>query len=406
MFELPVQKQKDIVFVYIPSQYIPEKIKKKTFKSIKLKKPYEYRTYTYIYGGGGITRNNVFIPRTGISGNIKEAIPTDMKLTHIFKRGRWIPITEEPLLYPVKWSATRWRANIPISIRIKYAVQPYEMVRVTYSEYITDFVPAYTGEITIYHHGYAYKIQLDRAGGATWVIPKETLCHQALSTGLDMNVACNVQLEDAMQKDMMIAEFIFSKVGGKAVAKRNQIAYRTMVVKNYSSVKIDKSDYPELMEIRCSYLTSCPMEYYLPFKTKLETALEMSVNNILSFFIPGLKTGYNKGEKILKQISLNRYLKDKTVIKKVMEEKGYEGVILEETTGYIDSLDIEKSRIEYNKVAPFAFYTAEKYIRIKKGSLEYEYYNDDIDLIVNKKILNDGSMVYVDKQRFIWKTKI
>jgi len=269
MISLPVNQKQGILFVQIPQEYIPDEIKKKQVTPKRLKQPNIIETETYIYGGGGkITVDGIVIPRTGISGLIKEAIPTDMIVTHIQKNGIWIPVDIPHMLHPVTWSKNRWRSGIPIALRRKYKILPNDKVRVSYTEYITEFIPSYIGKLAIYYHGRQYNIRLNDDGSATWIIPNDIRCYETIKTSFDINIACQIQLEHMpkeFNKNIYIAEFIFSKIGGKYVSRKQDYAYRAMVVKNYSSVKTERNDYPELIEIRATYISSCPIEYYLYF---------------------------------------------------------------------------------------------------------------------------------------------
>lgn len=362
--QIPITESMGQYVVDIPEEYVP------LVRPVEIPEKVMISANTYVYGGGGIVKiDDIQIPRTGIWGNLP--IPIGAKLTHFRKtpRSKWIYIPEEPKILPGFWRPGFWRASIPRDIRVKYRILPDMEVQLVYTERVSAWL------VAVYHLGKEYYARwYPRIHIVRWVIEPDNQCYNAIDTSFKINVAssCDCHIE----RDLINADIIFSNFGAKQISKKTGITYRNMVVKNY--VKTRKiGDYPELMEIRVTYLMCCYRENYQSTVEymKLMDALRITLDNLMWFFIPGLRTGEKKG-----------------ILKIVQEIE-----ISEETTG-----EEELKKVSYGEVSMFPFYIADKYMRLLKKRGEYEYGNAEIDKIVNGKILPDGTMIVVDQNGFIW----
>jgi len=97
----------------------------------------------YHYGGP----RNVPAPRVGIRAGAgwtkKHGIPTEIKITKIFKEGRWVPVKETVVISPVPGRSPKtveaWRAEIPRPIVRKYGITPETPIRIRVATLIRDF---------------------------------------------------------------------------------------------------------------------------------------------------------------------------------------------------------------------------------------------------------------------------
>lgn len=359
--QIPITRYRDRIVLDIPQDYIP------TVREVEIVKPVMIPANTYTYGGGGLVKvDNVIIPRTGIYGKIP--IPINPKLTHFGKKGakKLTYIKEEPILYPGYWRRGLWRANIPKNIRVKYRILPEMEVQLVY----TERVPAWIVNIT--HLGKTYYARWYRRQGIVrWEILENVQYYDIIKNAIDGGMSPFGDLH--IEKDMVYVDFVFTPNEGKRISRHNRIVYRNMTLRNYTATV--ELDYGFLAEIRATYLSCCPRNFYQSKQDfmSLMDALRITVENIVNFWFQF------KGEG-----SHIRYAEKK-------------GKVKYEVTGE----EIQK-RVSFGEVADFPFYKCDKYVRIVAHDNEYEYDDDRLTRDLSGKLLKDGAIIIVDGSGFIW----
>lgn len=219
--------------------------------------------------------------------------------------------------------------------------------------------------VRVRHFGSIY--EAERIGlNWQWIIPSDIEGYHALTTALNDKIYPDAECH--LGNDNIInVDFRFTSTAGSYIAKQTNRTYRTMTLRNFSAVQT--IEYPFLCEIRATYLTAIPIEYYQdPIRyMKMIDALRITVKNLTDTFT----TSIRHAEK---------------------QEKVYA------TLGDEDN----NIKIDTAEVPGFPYYRCDKYVRIvneyyyKKG-FDKEYTNDEID-----NMYRDHPFMKVDINGFIW----
>jgi len=389
---LPLKLVDNHIELHIPEKYIPPEAIKEKLKAVKVKKPRILETTAYIYGGGGVKIRYVYrgmpprpyavkIPRTGVSGLIEKGIPLDLTLTHVYHDGVWEEVKEKPVLHPTTWTKRRWRAEIPSAIRYKYIIEPGTPVRLSYTEYITEWVKLKTARLTIYCYREKYEVYYNaKTRKAVWRIPEDIECYTNLQQGFIDKTSPSAECH--FDGNKIYIDFIFSGFAGKFISSKTRYAYRSMAVRNYTT--IEDTDYPFLAEIRAFIITTCPKTFYQD-KTrymKLLDALRITCENMVYFFTTSIRAAEKKG---------SVYYETKPIY--LVEQPEVE------TYGEEDNV-----KVSYGETEPYPYYRVIKYIRIineetykRRSRKPYVYHNDRIE-----RDLHMSGIVEIDKHGFVW----
>jgi len=353
--QIKIKFENNEPYLIVPNEILPREIRPKPVRKKTVETVVEEKT-TYIYGGGVIvTPDGVEIRRTGIWGHLP--IPVDLKLLAIYHDNKWIPVTEQPILHPVPWTAGRWRAQIPAQIRYKYKIMPNEKVRISYSKVVERFIVP--KRLRLYHLGRIYYVPYnEKYKSYAWHIPHDNICREAIDMARKYNITGYCECFFNSDNDTLEVDIVFDNE--KYLSSLLGYAYRNMAVRNYTTT--ETTDYPFLAEFRATMLSVCPREFYQDRERhmKLIDALRITVENIVMFFTRSIRHAETEGA-------------IEYVTTPVLE--------FEETEG-----EEENTKVSYGEIQEYPFNHAIKYVRIineqvykRREGEEYIYLDKEIE---------------------------
>jgi len=300
-----------------------------------------------------------------------------------------------------------WRVWIPNRVQKVLKLQPktyaFAWIRgYTLPYKISRPVRREVRNVIVEHMGIQYSPERITEDRWRWVIPETIESYSVLKNALAMNITPIAEVD--RRGDLVIVDFSFSKPAGKVVAERMDFAYRNLAVRNYTATT--EIDYPFLCEIRATYLTATPKQFYEPQDQlyiiqpgqmsdkrfmEISEALKITVYNVLSAFFQHAKPEHKYSTMSwADHIDAIEY-----VTTKVRLHKAYPKLPRSMYTEYETDSD-RRGENEY--------YRCIKYVRIlneqsyKRKNLDmYVYLDEDIS-----DVLMARHDVEVDANGFVW----
>lgn len=382
--KIPVEidKDSDTLYLIIPERYIPT-IEKKILPRKK-----SVNVEVTRYGGKGKTI------RPGIEGFYP--IPLDMTITHIYRNGKWIRITEKPMGQPGKRRENVWRSQIPAKIYRQYNILPRDYIRIAYKTITPDFiVPIQYRDIISYARWYpAYKT-------AFWIIPEDLTDFPTIKQGYLLGSAI---ADLFIYNNQIYIDFIFPGVE-RDLIRKGLGGYRVSAVINVSLKDKDSKKYKFKCDIRTQFLSVLQRTMYIDPNDNLIPITDccawtnknlLDGNNLLWNVSKGLKSNQDVRDKHFNRNKITHFRKEPEITTenvktgKIIELKNIYQGIESESISYGETF--VQAGEEYGRPYPFDHAIKEIDYPIRKTI----YYNKDIEKTFPDK------WIWMDQNGFVW----
>jgi len=256
----------------------------------------------------------------------------------------------------------------------------------------------------------------EQIGPDSWrfIIPKEFECYPVLLQAFKMIPPIYPLAEVHRMGEIIYLDFYFYSDQGRLVSEKMNYAWRSMSVRNYVAAATVDLGYSLLIEIRTSYISSCPKRFYQikerPVYDKdaltLKQALGTTVYNLLQYFFPHAKEGKYSSVSYAEHMGTIEYTTEKVDLKRRYPRLRNVPRII----------SLGEDSTEPWELTAYPYYKAIKYIRIinedcykAQEFTRYIYTNDDVERVLyqnEEKQLEKGfpRRTWLDQNGFLWRT--
>lgn len=226
----------------------------------------------------------MFLPPT-LMGRLNLDVTKPIRVRLYGEPGRWFTshLWHRPL---------RDRVHIPRGTVRKLKLRPHThwfvyLSGTTLPERRIRMVPQMTRKVIVQHINKTYHPERVGVDSWRWTIPETISCYVVLTTAIDTGITPVAQCH--LEKEIIYVDFTIPTHVARLVSEKVGTAWRNMAVRNYTASPTYEIEYPFLCEIRATYLSNCPLEFYQFDEKKyykLKQALETTVYNMMNYFFP------------------------------------------------------------------------------------------------------------------------